>query len=157
MAPVSVRPFRPGDEAAFKALNLAWIEPLFAVEPSDLAQLDDPQTQIIDRGGQVLIAEIDGLAVGTAGLVAAHETGKLELVKMSAREDLRGTGIGKALMAACVETAREMGASCIWLESNRKLDAALGLYRAAGFRELDADELKDTPYSRCDIQMVLDL
>ena len=157
MASVSVRKFRVGDEAAFKALNLAWIEPMFSVEPSDLAQLDNPQAQIIDRGGQVLIAEVDGIPVGTAGLVAAHETGKLELVKMSARQDLRGTGIGKALMAACIETARDMGACCIWLESNRKLDAALGLYRASGFRELSAEELTDTPYSRCDIQMVLDL
>ena len=157
MASVSVRPFRTGDERAFKTLNLAWIESMFSVEPSDLAQLDDPQAQIIDRGGQVLIAEVDGIVVGTAGLVAAPEAGKLELVKMSAREDLRGTGIGKALMAACIETARAMGARCIWLESNRMLDPALGLYRAAGFRELSAEELSDTPYSRCDIQMALDL
>ena len=81
----------------------------------------------------------------------------LELVKMSARTDLRGKGIGKALMSACVVAAREMGATRIWLESNRKLDAALGLYRAAGFRELACEEQTPSPYSRCDIQMVLNL
>lgn len=154
---VHVRDFTPSDGPAFKALNLAWIEPMFDVEASDLAQLDDPQTTIIDCGGRVLIAELDGTPVGTAGLVAGHAPDTLELVKMSARSDLRGRGIGKALMTACIEVARETGAKRIWLESNRKLGAALGLYRAAGFRELTAEELADTPYTRCDIQMVLEL
>ncbi|MEQ8556794.1 MAG: GNAT family N-acetyltransferase [Henriciella sp.] len=154
---VRVRPYAPADAAAFKSLNLAWIEQLFDIEPSDLAQLDDPQTVIIDAGGCVLMAEIEGEPVGTAGLVRGHEPGVLELVKMSARADLRGKGVGKALMSACVTAARDMGASRIWLESNRKLDAALGLYRAAGFRELACGEETPSPYSRCDIQMVLDL
>ncbi|WP_300379248.1 GNAT family N-acetyltransferase [Henriciella sp.] len=152
-----MRNFTPADGPAFKALNLAWIEQMFDVEASDLAQLDDPQATIIDLGGRVLIAEVDGEPVGTAGLVAGHAPGTLELVKMSARDDMRGKGVGKALMAACIETAREVGAKCIWLESNRKLDAALGLYKAAGFRELTGEEMADTPYTRCDIQMVLEL
>ena len=154
---IRVRDFQPEDGPAFKALNLAWIEQLFAVEPSDLEQLDNPQAAIIDRGGRVLIALLDGEPVGTAGLAAGHSEGTLELVKMSARADLRGQGIGKALMAASIEAAREMGAQRIWLESNRQLKAALGIYRAAGFRELAGDEITPTPYSRCDIQMVLEL
>ncbi|MGB3624521.1 MAG: GNAT family N-acetyltransferase [Henriciella sp.] len=156
-AMIRVRDFQPEDGPAFKALNLAWIEQLFAVEPSDLAQLDDPQSTIIDKGGRVLIAELDGQPVGTAALVVSHEPGMLELVKMSARADLRGQGIGKALVMACLKYARDMKAKRIWLESNRKLDAALGLYRAAGFRELACGEETPSPYSRCDIQMVRDI
>ena len=154
---IHVRDFRPEDGPAFKALNLAWIEPMFSLEPSDLAQLDDPQNNIIDRGGRVLIACLDDEPVGTAGLAVGHKPGVLELIKMSARTDLRGQGIGKALMDGSIAAAREMGARQIWLESNRKLEAALGLYRAAGFRELGEAELADTPYSRCDVQMVLEL
>ncbi|MEQ9314889.1 MAG: GNAT family N-acetyltransferase [Henriciella sp.] len=152
-----VRDFRPEDGPAFKALNLAWIEQLFAVEPSDLAQLDDPQAMIIDKGGRVLIAELDGEPVGTAALVVGHEPGVLELVKMSAREDLRGQGIGKALIMSCLKYARDMKAKRIWLESNRKLAAAIGLYRTAGFRELTCSEETPSPYTRCDIQMVFDI
>lgn len=156
-AMIRVRDFQPEDGPAFKALNLAWIEPLFDVEPSDLAQLDDPRTMIVDKGGRVLIALLNNVPVGTAGLVWSHEPGTLELVKMSARSDVRGQGIGKALVMACLKYARDMKAERIWLESNRKLEAAIGLYRAAGFRELTEDEHAPTPYSRCDIQMVLDL
>lgn len=154
---IRVRDFQPEDGPAFKALNLAWIEPLFGVEASDLAQLDDPQSTIIDKGGRVLIAILDGEPVGTAGLVWSHEPGTLELVKMSAREDLRGQGIGKALVMSCMKYGRDMKAKRLWLESNRKLDAALGLYRAAGFRELSCEAQTASAYSRCDIQMVLEL
>ena len=157
MPPVSVQDFTSADGPAFKALNLAWIEPLFSVEPSDLAQLDDPQTNIIDKGGRVLIAHIDGEPVGTVGLIAGATPGSLELVKMSARSDLRGQGIGKALLAAAIAAAKEMNAKQIWLESNSKLVEALGIYRAHGFRELACGEYHPTPYSRCDVQMVLTL
>ena len=153
---IRIREYTSGDAAAFKALNLAWIESLFEVEASDLAQLDDPQGTIIDKGGRVLIAEYDGQPVGTAALIKGHEPGTVELVKMSARADLRGVGIGKALMQSCLQSASDMKANRIWLETNRRLEAAIGLYRAAGFRELASDACTPSPYSRCDVQMVFD-
>lgn len=157
MPTIRIRDYTPDDAPAFKALNLAWIEPLFEVEASDLAQLDDPQGAIIDKGGRVLIAEYDGQPVGTAALVNGHEPGTVELVKMSARADLRGIGIGKALISACIESARDMKADRIWLETNSQLDAALGLYRASGFRDLAPGECTQSPYRRCDVQMIFDL
>ena len=154
---ITIRPYTPSDAAAFRALNLAWIEPLFEIEASDWGQLDDPETHIIGKGGRILLADLDGEAVGTVGLVPGHDEGTLELIKMSARGDLRGQGIGKALMQAAVDMAREMGAKHIWLETNSSLSAALGLYRKAGFRELTGNELTATPYDRCNCQMLLDL
>ena len=154
---ITIRPYTSADAAAFRALNLAWIEPAFEIEPSDWGQLDDPETHIIGKGGCILLADLGGETVGTVGLVPSHEEGTLELVKMSARSDLRGQGIGKALMVAALDMAREMGAKRIWLETNSGLDAALGLYRKTGFRELSGDELTATPYDRCNCQMVLDL
>lgn len=153
---IQIRPYRPSDAAAFRDLNLAWIEQHFVVESEDLAQLNDPQTHILDRGGAILMACLDDEPVGTVGLVP-HGEGVLELIKMSAREDLRGQGIGRALMQGAIDTSRAMGARQIWLETNTKLDAALALYRKAGFRELSGDELVETPYDRCNCQMLLDL
>lgn len=157
MSGLIVRDFVEADAAAFRDLNLAWVEKYFTVEPEDRAQLDDAQTHILDRGGAILIAELEGDVVGTAGLVPGHEAGVLELIKMSARSDVQGRGIGRALMDASVAKARAMGASKIWLETNTKLAAALALYRKAGFRELSGDELSASPYDRCNCQMVLEL
>ena len=152
-----VRDYTLNDAAAFRDLNLAWVEAFFTVEDEDRAQLEDPNTHILDKGGAILIAEYQGEAVGTVGLVPGHHEGMLELIKMSARSDIQGKGIGRALMDAAIERAREMGASQIWLETNTSLEAALALYRNSGFRELTGDELTPTPYDRCNCQMLLDL
>ena len=152
-----VRDYTPADAAAFRDLNLAWVEAYFTVEDEDRAQLDDPQTHILDKGGAILIAELEGEPVGTVGLVPGHGDQVLELIKMSARSDVKGRGIGRALMDASIEKARAMGAARIWLETNTKLDAALALYRKSGFRELAGDELTPTPYDRCNCQMLLEL
>lgn len=157
MSGVIVRDYRSEDADVFRDLNLAWVEEYFSVEPEDRAQLEDPQTHILEKGGAILIAEYDGEPVGTVGLVPGHGEGILELIKMSARTDVQGKGIGRALMEAAVSKSRQMGASKIWLETNTKLAAALALYRKAGFRELSGDEVTPTPYDRCNCQMLLDL
>lgn len=154
---VIVRPFQGSDAIAFRALNLAWIERYFTVEASDRAQLDDPGTHIIGKGGRILMADLAGEAVGTVALIPGHDADTVELIKMSAREDVRGQGIGRALMDAAIAAAHDMGARHIWLETNKTLDAALALYRKSGFRELTGEELTVTPYDRCNCQMVRDL
>lgn len=153
-----IRAYRPSDAPAFRALNLAWIEAHFTVEPEDLAQLDDPEGHILAPGGRILIAQsADGETVGTVGLVPGQTNGTVELVKMAVREDQQGRGVGTALMRGAVGAAREMGARRIWLETNTVLAAAQAIYLKAGFRVLDDAECTPTPYSRCNCQMELTL
>lgn len=154
---MKIRPFTETDKGAFRDLNLAWIERYFDIEDEDRAQLNDPDTHILGRGGIILVAEIENEVVGTVGLVPGHDAGELELIKMSAREDLRGKGIGRGLMEAAINKAKELGATSLWLETSTKLDAALHLYKKVGFRELTAEECAPTPYARCNCQMVLEL
>ncbi|MEM6504972.1 MAG: GNAT family N-acetyltransferase [Planctomycetota bacterium] len=155
--PVTIRPFKPGDQPVFERLNLDWIEQHFVVEPSDRTQLGDPQTHIIDPGGVVFMAEVDGDVIGTVGLVAHQGHDAVELVKMAVRNDARGRGAGSALMEAVIQHARHLGASRIWLETNTVLDQAVRLYKKFGFRVLADNEYVQTPYARCNCQMVMDL
>ncbi|MEM9668993.1 MAG: GNAT family N-acetyltransferase [Pseudomonadota bacterium] len=148
-----MRDFRPGDEAAFRDLNLAWIEKYFGIEAEDRAQLERLDDSVFAKCGRVLLAEDKGEVVGTVALIPMDE-GCVELAKMSAREDLRGHGIGSALMDAAIAAAGEMGADRIWIETNDTLSAALSLYRSAGFEVLDRQDWHATPYSRCNVQML---
>jgi len=152
-----IRHFQAQDAAAFRTLNLAWIEAYFGVEPEDVAQLNAPQTTIIDKGGRILVAEVDAQIVGTIGLVPGHGAGMVELIKMATRDDMQGNGIGGALMGAAIEEARGMGMRAIWLETNTSLGPAMSLYRKAGFRQIAGDELTVSPYDRCNCQMILEL
>ena len=49
-------------------------------------------------------------------------------------EDARGSGIGRELVEAAMERARERGAARILLDTNEANEAALRLYASVGFR-----------------------
>ena len=158
--PTTTRLYQPKDKQAFIDLNLDWIEESFVVEDSDRDQLERLETTILGTGGQIIIAELDGQVVGTGAIMPPHhEPGDgrkwLEIVKMAAQKDLRGQGIGQAVLEALIAEGRSMGADAIWLETNSDLKAATRLYERCGFRHLSGEELWPTPYARCNVQMVL--
>lgn len=159
---VVVRSYRPEDAKAFADLNLRWIRELFGVEESDSKQLDDPQAAILDPGGVIAIAELDGNAVGCGALVPPHhlpDDGRkwLELVKMATDPAAQGRGIAGLVLDFLVAHARKEGADAIWLETNDQLKAATRLYERKGFRRLECNELWPTPYERCNLQMIREL
>ena len=93
MAPTT-RLFRPQDKQAFIDLNMAWIEDSFSVEQSDRDQLEQLEATILNRGGRIVIAEMENQVVGTGAILPPHhdpadDQNWLEIVKMAAREDLR--------------------------------------------------------------------
>ncbi|HEV2531784.1 GNAT family N-acetyltransferase [Phenylobacterium sp.] len=145
--------FRPDHAAAFKALNEAWIGKYFAIEAKDREVLDDPQGKIIAQGGKIFMAVQAGEAVGCAALIAMADGG-YEVAKMTVSEDLRGAGLGKQLMQACIDAAQALGAPRLYLETNASLAPAIGLYRAMGFRDLAPVA---TDYARADVFMELRL
>jgi len=137
-----------------KALNEAWITKLFALEPKDVEVLGDPEGKIISRGGQVLFVAEDGKIAGCCALMAMGDGG-FEVAKMAVDDAFKGRGLGRALMAACVERAKAAGATRLYLETNSSLAPALALYRAFGFVEITPPE--PSPYARADVVMELRL
>jgi len=155
-----VRHFIAADSAAFAALNRRWIEADFDIEDSDNAQLTDPQSAIIAKGGLIAIAEDNRRVIGCGALVLPHHDpadGKrwIELVKLATDPEAQGKGVGAAVLGWLCEQAVERGYDAIWLETNDSLAAATRLYGRRGFRKLAGDELWPTPYARCNLQMVL--
>jgi GNAT superfamily N-acetyltransferase len=146
--------FRPELAGAFKALNEAWITQLFALEPKDLEVLADPAGKVIAPGGHVIFVIEDGEAAGCCALMALADGG-FEVAKMAVAEPYKGRGLGRALMAACVERARAAGAPRLYLETNSGLAPALALYRSFGFHEIEPEV--PSPYARADVVMELRL
>ncbi len=149
---VVVREFRPGDEVAFRDINLAWIERFFAIEQKDRDVLGDPRKYILEPGGAILIAEDGDGAVGVVALMVIGG-GSVELAKMGVKPDAQGKGAGRLLISAAIDKARAMGTSRVYIETNSKLAPALKLYREAGFAPLSAPQ--PTPYARADVQLEL--
>jgi putative acetyltransferase len=145
--------FRPEHAGAFKALNEAWIGKHFAIEAKDREVLEDPQGKIIAHGGRIFMAVEAGQAVGCAALIAMPDGG-YEVAKMTVSEELRGAGLGRLLMQACIDAGEQLGAPRLYLETNSSLAPAIGLYRAMGFRDLAPVA---SAYARADVFMELRL
>jgi putative acetyltransferase len=154
LTPIEFRPFVPGDAAAFRELNEAWIASNFVVEEKDWEVLNDPFTYILEPGGALLMAVRDGVAIGTCALLPMGD-GSFEVAKMTVSEEYRGLGIGKKLLAHVIEYAREIGAKRLYLETNRKLQSAIHVYESLGFRHLPAERVKPSPYARANVYMEL--
>ena len=134
----------------FADLNFEWLEKYFYIENYDREVLTNPKKYILNEGGQILFALIDGKAVGTVALIKRDE-GVFELSKMAVTEDYKGLRIGQKLMYACIDYAGQHGVKRLFLDSNRKLIPALKLYAKVEFKEIPTP--KDTPYERADIRM----
>ncbi|MGI9234109.1 MAG: GNAT family N-acetyltransferase [Woeseiaceae bacterium] len=136
---------------AFARLNMAWLEKYFVVEPIDREVLSNPRICIIEPGGAVLYACIDGQAVGTVALKRSGDA-VFELTKMAVTERCQGQGIGRKLLSAALARFEEMQGERLYLESNSALGPALALYESAGFRHEARPTSSD--YARSDVYMV---
>jgi GNAT superfamily N-acetyltransferase len=141
--------FEPAHAEAFRTLNEAWIETYFALEAKDREVLGQPQLNIIDKGGRIFMAMLDGAPVGCVALMKMADGG-FEVAKMTVAETLRGSGLGRRLMQRRIDAGAEAGATRLYLETSSHLAPALALYRAMGFRDLPPTE---TPYVRADVFM----
>lgn len=138
----------------FDRINRPWIEEFFTVEPQDDAMLTRPE-KIVEGGGAVLFAEIDGAIVGTGALFNLGD-GLGEIVKMGVNPAFQGKGIGRAILEALIGEARKAHFHTLRLESSTKLPSALHLYRKLGFTPI-CGVTSPHGYTRCDIFMELKL
>jgi len=154
MASMRYVDFQPEHAAAFKALNVAWISKLFAVEAKDLEVLDAPVARIIDAGGHIVMATDGDEPVGCCALMLLPDGG-FEVGKMAVADSHKGRGIGNGLMQACVDKAKAVGAPRLYLETNSSLAPALAVYRRHGFVEITDPARTVSPYARADVWMEL--
>lgn len=150
---VKIVPYKPAYRKAFRDLNEEWISTWFKMEPADYKALDDPEGYILRKGGHILVALYNDEPVGVCALIRMQDPDyDYELAKMAVSPRVQGKNIGWLLGNACVQKARSLGASRIYLESNTILKPAINLYHKLGFQKVAG---RSTPYERCNIQMEL--
>ena len=144
--------FKKEYKSDFETLNLQWIKKYFKVEEEDSRILKNPESYVIDGGGQIFFALKDGKAIGTAAMVLTKER-IFELSKMAVDSRYQGLGIGRMLINKCIGFAKKQSADEIFLITNDQLLPAMELYYSSGF-ELDED-YDDNRYERGNTKMKL--
>ena len=83
----------------------------------------------------LVVESAAGEIVGTAG-VRRLDPGIGEIKRMWVRPAWQGLGLGRRLIDRCLEEARALGFRVVRLDTERKMEAALHLYRSRGFTEV---------------------
>lgn len=152
---VIIVPYGSQYREAFRSLNEEWISRYFEMEEADYLALNNPEEYIINKGGYILVALYRGQPVGVCALIKMNSPCyDFEMAKMAVSPAAQGKNIGWLLGQSIIDTARKLGASTLYLESNTVLKPAINLYYKMGFKKVEG---LPTPYRRCNIQMELAL
>jgi ribosomal protein S18 acetylase RimI-like enzyme len=133
----------------FIRLNEAWISHYFKLEDADRALAARP-SKVIDEGGYIFTLLVDEQVAGVCALFN-DGAGVFQLARMAVTPEFQGQGFGHALMNAALSKLKALGAAKVFLLTNKKLLAAIGLYKKHGF--LVVSEEQHPVYARSDLVM----
>ena len=114
----------------------AWAEHLGQVDERlvhDQAPLADEVAAWLKGGFEVFTGTVDGDLVGVVR--CSFPTGTCLLDRLAVLPESRGRGFGKYLAEHAVSRAKRAGVSKVWLYASPKLETAVNLFDALGFRE----------------------
>lgn len=94
-----------------------------------------PPADLAPPTGVLLLARVDGMPAALGG-VRHLDTPVAEIKSMYVAPAFRGKGLARALLAELEAIARRHGCRTTRLDTSDYLTAAVGLYRAAGYREV---------------------
>jgi putative acetyltransferase len=154
---ITLHVFQTADQAAVKDLILAGLaEHWGTLDPSKNPDLDDIAASYAaasyatasNAGAVFLVARNQDRIIGTGALVP-RQNGVAEVVRMSIAADWRRQGIGRMILQALVDHARQAEFKRIILETTETWQEVIAFYLRFGFRI--------THYQDGDVYFVLDL
>ena len=89
--------------------------------------------------GALLLAKVDGALAGCCALRPADAVdypNAAEMKRLYVRQAYRGQGIGRQLADAILDEARQLGYSCVLLDTLSDMEAARAMYEDMGFEEI---------------------
>lgn len=129
---ILIRPFRPEDQEAVRTLILAGLEEHWiTLNPDKNRDLDDVASAY--AGAFFLTAWKGGRLIGTGALVPRAD-GVAEIVRMSVASEMRRQGVGRRILRALCQQARQAGFRRIILETTSEWREVVAFYLKNGFR-----------------------
>lgn len=152
---IVIAAYNPVYKQAFHDLNIAWLQKYFMVEPAHRQMLENPDTELVEGGGQVFFAVRgdEGMPNEVLGTVAVRNAGSgiFELTKLAVSPTAQGLGLGRRLCETVIKFFDESGGKTLYLETHNKLKPALHLYEQLNFQTIKNPG--DSQYDGCDLYM----
>ena len=147
-----MKPFQAKWREHFYRINAEWLERNWTIEDIDHRVLSQPEKLVLEPGGAIFFALVDGEVIGTCALLQ-ESPGVFELTKMGVETGWRGIGAGRLLVDAIIQEFHKRRGKTLFLESNKRLGPALKLYESAGFVHQAAPR-PGSHYQRSDVYMI---
>ena len=132
---MNLREATPSDRPAILALartSLAEFGLEFGVGAATDSQLEAVPGSYADHGGMFWVMTEGEQLLGMAGMFPVGDR-ILELRKMYFAKAARGRGLGRLMLARCLDFARERDAQSVVLDTMDAMQGAIALYEKAGF------------------------
>ncbi|MDA9980019.1 GNAT family N-acetyltransferase [Yoonia sp.] len=137
----------PPERATFHQLLLDYYNVMIPMNPPEIAALisadknaDEFWTEIHEylppHGRLALAHDNNGVLLG-GGMMRNMRPDAVEFKRLFVRPQGRGLGLGRLLVQARIDAAREMGMKHVFADTLRGTVAMQSLYKAFGFREID--------------------
>lgn len=136
----------------FKKINVDWLKETVGMSAYDEKVMDDPEEEILKKGGRIYLAFAGIEFVGTFILLPVNKK-DIELTKLAVDKTYRRMGIGRQLMNYAIDEARKAGYTSIILLTHSSLTEAIKLYRKMGFSEIPSRPDLPDPTGRHSITM----
>ncbi|MDX2133270.1 MAG: GNAT family N-acetyltransferase [Saprospiraceae bacterium] len=154
---VTIRDIEPKDNPFLAQIIRNALEEFGANHPGTVyyeASTDQLYEMFQTPGSRYFVAEQAGVILGGAGIFPTEglPDDTIELVKMYLLPEARGKGLGKRLIALCLNAAQESGRRKVYLESMPELSQAVALYERLGFSHLQRP-LGNTGHYGCAVWM----
>jgi putative acetyltransferase len=161
MSDFLIRPIESRDDAAMASI-IRTVMPEFGATGSGFA-INDPEVDWMHRAYTqprcaYFVVERAGRVLGGGGVAPLEggDPGVCELRKMYFLPEARGIGAGAAMMARCLQAARDAGFRQCYLETLTGMDSAMKLYERSGFRRISCS-MGRTGHGGCNTFYLLDL
>jgi ribosomal protein S18 acetylase RimI-like enzyme len=169
---VRIRSATQADVAELVEIGMRTFEDTYAHanDPSELAvHIAESYTEPVIAGAlrdpnvSYLVAEAAGRIIGFAKIVVeSREDGidaarPAELNQLYVEADQHGRGVGRALLDACTERARQVGCDVLWLGVWERNPKAIGFYERLGFRHVGTHGFRFGSELQTDLLMALPL
>ena len=73
MTSFQIIPYSPTLQPHFASINKQWVTKYFSLEPFDLSQLEHPEETILEKGGEIIFAQLGSDIAGTVALIPGAE------------------------------------------------------------------------------------
>ena len=129
---ISIAPEDPRQPDVLRliAVSDAYMQALYPAESNHLAEAE----ALAAPGTVFLVARRDSEVLGSIAF-RILAPGHAEMKRLFVRAEARGGGLGRRLLAALEDAARQRNIGRISLETGIRQTEAIGLYRAAGYQE----------------------